>query len=353
MHGLKFNQDLCCRCNTQACLTECKFIDIDNVTAQKEILKIARGENSFVLHECVTCYACEEYCPYNNHPFYLIVERQEAFGITPQPAPLVKRAINLSIPFRGEPEIKEINGPVINLGVFSQLKNKIKGRLFDGLSIISSDERKMFHYFCQLMYLHYGKISLIKERLPNVISTIAKHKPTEVICFHDECFGAYTSFCNAFGISVPFRPVHLFEYLFNRLLKLRDLIKPLNIKVAYQRPCSSRLCPDKHLYVNRIFELIGAMPVKRQFSDKNALCCGLTIQGQKKEGSRKKALEIQRKNIEDIEISGAEVCVFNCPACFDTLGIKLKERNITPILMSDLCRISIGEISFNDIKMSG
>ncbi|HOP86664.1 MAG TPA: (Fe-S)-binding protein [Syntrophorhabdaceae bacterium] len=353
MFELKFNQDLCYHCNTQACLTKCKFMDIDNATAKNEILKIVRGEDSFVLHECVTCYACEEYCPYGNHPFYLIVERQEALGITPQPLPLVKRAINIGIPFRGEPEINEINGPVINLGAFSQLKNKIQGKLFDGLSIISSDERKMFHYFCQLMYLHYGKISLIKERLPNVISTITKHKPAEVICFHDECYGAYTLFCNAYGISVPFRPVHLFEYLFSRLIKLRDLIKPINIKVAYQRPCSSRLCPDKHLYVNRIFELIGAVLVKRQFSDENALCCGLTIQGQKKEGSRKRALEIQRKNIEDIEMAGAEVCVFNCPACFDTLSIKLKERNIIPTFMSDLCRISIGEISFNDIKMSG
>jgi len=343
MTYLKFDTETCISCPDTSCLTECQHISIERDVAHNEILKIARGENSFVLHECVTCYACEEYCPYGNHPFYLIVERQEALGITPQPSPLVKRAINIGIPFRGEPEIKEINGPVINLGAFSQLKYLIEGKLFEGLTIISDDERKMFHYFCQLMYLHYGKISVIKERLLKIIDTIARHRPTEVICFHDECFGAYTSFCNAYGITVPFQPVHLFEYLYTRLNELKDLIKPLGLKVTYQRPCSSRLSPDKHRYVKKIFDLIGAEYVKREYSEQNVLCCALTIQGQKKEGSRRLTLEIQKKNIEDMKRAGAEVCVFNCPACFDTLGWKVKEIGIKPVFMSDLCRVAIGE----------
>ena len=54
---------------------------------QEEMAKIVRGEDSFVLRECVTCYGCEEYCPMGNHPFYLIVERQEALGIPPVPRP--------------------------------------------------------------------------------------------------------------------------------------------------------------------------------------------------------------------------------------------------------------------------
>ncbi len=343
MHELRFDQDLCRGCSTQECLTKCQYMEIDRETAQKEIPKIARGEDSFVLHECATCYACEEYCTSGNHPFYLIVEKQEARGISPVPRPLIQRAVNIGIPFRGRPEIEEINGPVLNIGAFSELKDLIQGKLFEGITPISTDERKMFHYFCQLMYLHYGKDSVIKERLPGIIETIARHRPTEVVCFHDECYGAYTSYCEAHGIAVPFRPVHFYEYLYNRLVELKDMIRPLNLKAAYQRPCSSRLSPDKHRFVGRIFDLIGVEGVKREFVDENALCCAGAIEGQKQEGSRKRAAMQQQKNVEDMKKAGAEVCVFNCPACFQTLGGIVARNGIRPIHMSDLCRLAVGE----------
>lgn len=37
------------------------------------------GKESFVLKECVTCYACDEYCPYNSHPFDMFTELQEKY----------------------------------------------------------------------------------------------------------------------------------------------------------------------------------------------------------------------------------------------------------------------------------
>jgi len=41
--------------------------------------------------------------------------------------------------------------------------------------------------------------------------------------------------------------------------------------------------------------------------------------------------------------AGAEVCIFNCPACFQTLGSLLSAEDIKPMYMSDLCRLAIGE----------
>lgn len=340
---LKFDSEKCLRCPSQACLVKCAFIDIEKEAAKEEIVKIARGEDSFVLRQCVTCYACEEYCTMGNHPFYLIVERQEALNRPPVPFPLIKRAVNLGVPFRGEPERAEINGPVINMGAFAELTGLVQGRLFENLPVISSDPRKMFHYFCQLMYLHYARSSVINQRLPGIIATIVRHKPTDVICFHDECYGTYTSYCKALGIDVPFKPVHLFEFLHHRLQELRDFVKPLNVKAAYQRPCSSRLSPDKHGFVQKIFDLIGVERTEREYEDENALCCAGTIQGQRNAGSRKRAADIQKRNVEDMKEHGAEICVFNCPACYRTLGSLVTEAGIRPMHMSELCRLAIGE----------
>ena len=272
MYELKFDEDMCFACGTYDCLVKCQHLEIDPDMAGIEIDKIIHSEDSFVLHDFVTCYACEEYCPNGNHPFYLIVQKQEELNIFPLPEPLIKQGVQLGIPFRGEPEIQEINGTALNMGVFSSLTNRVQGRLFEGLTIMSDDPRKMFHYFCQLMYLHYGKTSVINDRLKKIIDTIAAHKVTEVVHFHDECFGTYTSYAPAFGIDVPFKSIHLFEYLFNKLEELKSDIKPLNYKVAYQRPCSSRLSSDKHRFVSKIFDLIGAEPVDRAYVDENAMC---------------------------------------------------------------------------------
>jgi len=343
MYELKFDVQKCLHCPTHACLTKCQYMDIDKDTAGKEILKIARGEDSFVLHDCLTCYACEEYCPMDNHPFYLIVKRQEELNIPPLPRPLIQRGINIGLPFRGEPVIQEMNGKALLMAAFADHMFLIQGKLFEGLPVISGDPRKMFHYFCQLMYLHYARISVINERLPKIIETISRHRATEVICFHDECYGTYNSYCPAMGIEVPFKTVHFFEFLYNRLLEFKDQIRAVNLRVAYQRPCSSRLSHDKLHFVDDIFNLIGAEAVPRRYVDENALCCGGIIESQRREGSRKRALDIQSRNISDMKDAGAEVCVFNCPACYQTMGHLVAQKGIRPVYMSDLCRLAIGE----------
>lgn len=343
MHQLDFNENLCAACGTQDCLMKCQHLTMDQETARREMEKIIHGKDSFVLHDCVTCYACEEYCPNGNHPFYLIVTKQEELGICPLPDPLVTRGIQTGIPFRGEPEIQEMTGTALNMGVFSNLMDRVQGKLFEGLPIISEDPRKMFHYFCQLMYLHYARTSVINERLEKIIQTLASHKAKEIVHFHDECYGTYTSYAPAFGIEVPFQSIHLFEYLYNKLLTLKDQIKPLGYKVAYQRPCSSRLSPDKHPFVEKIFDLIGVEQPKREYVDENALCCGATILGQKKTGSRQYCADLQTKNIGDMKAVGAQICVFNCPACMQALSKPVSKAGLMPLFLSDLCRLAIGE----------
>ena len=342
MYELRFDERKCMACKTCDCLTKCQYMDIDRDTAKTEMMKIINGEDSFVLHDCVTCYACEEYCKMGNHPFYLIVERQEELDIPPPPKPLIKQAIQLGIPWRGDLKIEEVKEPVLSMGMFAPLANLIQGRLFEGLSLLSVDPRTAVNLFCQLMYLHYARTSVIKERLPGIIDTIAKHDVKEVIFFHDECYGTFTSYAPAVGIDVPFKPVHFFEYLYNRLQELKDEIKPLNLKVAYQRPCSSRLSPDKLHFVDDIFNLIG-VDSDREYIGQNALCCGGAIIGQRYEGRYELAADLQRKNIEDMVNAGAQFCVFNCPACHDTLSRLVARKGIWPIYMSDLCRLAIGE----------
>ncbi len=339
MYELKFDEKICKKCKTYDCIMKCQYIDLDLERAKEEKWKIIRGENSIILEECVTCYACEEYCPYDNHPFYQIVEQQEKLGIHPVPKPLEESQVRMMGP-RGKIDYADLKEPVINMCYFPMMTGTIRGKLFKDASIFFGGD-----VFCNLMFLHFARNSAIKERLPGIMDNIMtyylkKNNIKELICYHDECYGTYTKWAPAFGIEVPFKPIHLFDYIYNRLVELKDDITPLNLKVAYQRNCSARLIPETEHFVDDIFGLIGVERVKREYDYENALCCGGAIEAQQKFELTE---EVQDKNVDDMKAAGVTHCVFNCPACFFTLMEKVSKEGITPIMMSDLCHLALGE----------
>jgi len=339
MHELKFDPEVCASCPTCDCIMKCQYMDLELDEAQSEHAKLVAGEDSSILHDCVTCYACEEYCPFGNHPFYLIVERQEQRGVHPVPKPLEKSQVVMMGP-NGKMKPKEVSTPVMNMCFFTVMNGGIRGKLFEGVTKFGGSD-----VFCNLMFLHFARNSTIKERLPLMIDNIMEKflKPAgidEIICYHDECYGTYTSWAPAFGIEVPFKTIHLFDFIYHRLLELEDQITPLDVKVAYQRPCSNRLCPQTDHFVDDIFSLIGAERPRREFEYENALCCGGVPEAQQRFELTE---ELQQKNIEDMKATGASYCVFNCPFCFWTLSEPVLKAGLVPIMMSDLCLMALGQ----------
>ncbi len=336
MLQLNFDPAKCTACKTQDCLVKCQYLHLDKDKAKTEMQKIINGEDSFVLHDCVTCYACEEYCKMGNHPFYLIVERQEEKGILPAPKPIIRMWINQCQPV-GKFRIGKVEERALSCCFIPQFAFLATGRLFEGIasSYIYGQE-----FFCNAVYLHYARMSVIKDRLPKVIENIAKLGIKELICLHDECYGTFNSLAPAYGIEVPFKTTHYFEYLYDKLKELKGEIKPLNVKVAYLRNCSTRLSPQTEHFVDDIFSLVGADRVEREYDRENALCCAEVIRmGQ----GYKLADDVQKRNIEDMLKAEAEYCVFNCPMCQLNIDEKVAKSGIKPIHMIDLCKMAIGE----------
>ncbi len=337
MPELKFDRTKCAKCETIGCLVKCQYMDLKNKgKAKKEWQKVIDGEDSSVLRSCSTCYACEEYCPYGNHPFYLIVEQQEAKGILPAPRPTITMWINQCQPV-GRFMVGKVEERALSYCFLPQFNLLVKGKLFDGIawSVIFGQE-----FFCNAVYLHYAKTSVIKDRLPKIVQNIEKQGIKELVCLHDECYGTFTSLAPAYGMDVPFKPIHYYEYLYGRLKQLKDLIRPLSIKAAYQRNCSARLCPDRDHYVDDIFELLGVERVNRKHDRENALCCAEIF---RMASGPALADDVQKRNIDDMVRFGAEYCVFNCPACWDSLAHRVAKQGIKPIHMIDLCKLAIGE----------
>jgi Fe-S oxidoreductase len=336
MYGLKIQEKVCATCPSADCLLKCQYMKFDKEEAHQEMMKVVRREDSRVLKECATCYACEEYCPRGNHPFYLISERREERGIYTAPRPITNQWINMTL-MQGKYKVGRVKDRALSCCFIPDLGFLGAGEIFKEVApaMVFGAE-----FMCPAVHTHFAKMSVVRERLPVVLDNFRKLGVKEVICLHDECYGTYTSIAPAYGMEVPFKPVYYMDFLLERLDGFKDRIKPLGIRAAYQRPCSNRLIPDKHRLAGEILDLIGVEVPDREYQDKNALCCGevlRTISGYRL------ANDVQQRNIEDMVKAGAEYCVFNCPACQVSLSKKVAKAGLKPVHIIDLCKMAVGE----------
>ncbi|MFO8057135.1 MAG: (Fe-S)-binding protein [bacterium] len=69
-----FREDLCTCCGE--CFTRCQYMDLSRREAVLEISRLIEGKPTrHVMQKCVSCYACDAFCPENANPYDLILSR--------------------------------------------------------------------------------------------------------------------------------------------------------------------------------------------------------------------------------------------------------------------------------------
>lgn len=337
-----FDKSHCAECETSACMMNCQWIKFDSKeAAKKEIMKLINEDKDCrILKECMVCFACDEYCTYNSHPFDLINALQEKYNTLNIMPAIAENSIQMYAA-KGEFRPIEIDPskPILHQCAFPRVNAKqMTGPMFDDLQKVGG-----LHYFCNLLYQHVARPSIIAERIPVNLENFKKigvTKDTEVICWHDECYGLYTSYCERNNLDVPFKPVHLYEYVYKYLQEHKSEITKLNLKAAYQRNCSNRYVPESEEWLDKICEIIGVERVARTYDRENAICCAAPF-GMR--GQKKLVRKTQNDNVQDMVDHGAEICIFNCPMCKDTLERKVTGNNMKAYFISDLARMALGE----------
>ncbi|MFX1365558.1 MAG: heterodisulfide reductase-related iron-sulfur binding cluster [Promethearchaeota archaeon] len=332
-----FYEGKCTLCGE--CLSKCYYLSYPEVKAKSEFEKLIKGEDSSVTRECVTCIRCNDICPENANPFDLISKRQEETGTFPfNKDRLVNYDMVRKIPSRitkGDP-----GKPVMGLALIqkARLPGVLEGQLFEGLTTLSGGD-----YFSWVGNVHIGRQSLVnKENVQNLVDNYAKLNVEEIIFYHEECYAVVTYFAKEFNIDVPFRPIHIYEYLKDYVKEHSDQVKKLNMKVAYHPPCSSRYVNGMDEVLDELFELIGVERVKRKYDREGALCCG-SVQSAMDTVSKEEEHEWRMKNIMDAKEAGAEAFVLLCPVCIPGLRGRAKAQGMEPYILSNLVRLALGE----------
>ncbi len=326
-----FNRDLCDLCGD--CLVECHWIDVERKQAIDWMKAMVEGEPSPMLDQCITCYACNEICPQKANPFDLIAELHEKFStfVTEEAAIEEEKKYLFTADLKGFPHAER----VMTTCVFAKTDpNLMQGELYDIPRVGGKP------YFCWMLFSHMGAESIQAKHARELVDRLAMTGAREVVCFHDDCYAMLSTLAPEYGIEVPFRPIHLAEYLVERLQAKRDQIRPLNIDIAYQRPCASRHTPEKEHFLDELFDLVGVGRVRRVHDREKALCCA-SIKLMLGNGDPRPD---QEKNILDAKNSGAQAMVCLCPMCIHNLSPVAREHGMPLVFIGDIARMALGEI---------
>jgi Fe-S oxidoreductase len=287
-----------------------------------------------VLHQCITCYACNEICPQKANPFDLIARLQEQYDVfkSTEMAKIEEANYAFTRTLTNSPRAER----VMTTCLFEKTHaNIMQGELYD-LPRVGGKP-----YFCWLLFGHWGVESIQRKHAREMVNRLALTGAREIICFHDDCYAMLAKLAPEYGIEVPFRPVHLSEYLVTHMQKNRHRIKRLNIDIAYQRACASRHTPEKEHFVDELFELAGVRRVPRTYDRENALCCA-SIKLMLGNGDPRPD---QEKNVSDAKNSGAQAMVCLCPMCLDSLAAAAGAQRLPVVFLGDIARMALGEIS--------
>jgi len=333
-----FQQNRCDFCGE--CLARCYYLAISEDIAGQEFQKLVQGEEVSWLHDCITCFACNEYCSKDARPFDLILKRMEEDG-TYFDLHLLKQVAE-RFAFHGEPRPVEVKNKAMSVCVMGGIIPwALQGQLFESIPLLQGRP-----YFCNVLFMHLGNEFIMKERLQKTVNNLAQSGAREIVFFHEDCYALFQDLAPQYGVEVPFQVVHLFEYLRDNLLQKREKIAELEMKVAYQRPCASRYTPPEvEAVLDEVFDLIGIERVNRRYDGQDALCCGADagIPGLELKARGEKLQPVQEKNIEDAVQNGAEALAYLCPMCFHALHQKGFEAGLKSYMVSDLCRLALGE----------
>ncbi len=325
-------EDRCDQCGD--CFVKCQWIEADEPQAIAWIKQLRAGEHAEVLDKCITCYACNEYCPNDANPFDLIAALQEKYE-----TPVSKETISqMEERYLFSKELKDVPQAdrIMSLCVFSKTDaHLMQGRIYDMPTVAGKP------YFCWVLFSHMCGESIQKKHAQELVNRLSQTSAKEVVCFHDDCYTMLAKLAPDYGINVPFRPIHLSEYLVEYLSQNRSELKPLNRKIAYGRPCASRYTPEKEHFIDELFELSGVTRVTREYDRENAMCCG----GTKMMLTGADPRPDQDKNFEDAKQAGAEAMICLCPMCMHSLSLASHEHQLPLLFLGDLARMALGEIS--------
>ncbi len=274
------------------CLARCRYLALTPREAVEEMKRLVAGEPTRVVHRrCISCYACDVFCPHDCHPYELIIrawhERYRERGLPVRASYLMPAShpnfrsdlVRTMAPWEQElirtwkatpPEGELVLYPGCNALTLPHL---LHGPHMDGI-VVSGD----FELCCGEMYFRMGLFDVV-ERVAERLTAYYRGRDIGTMLF--ACPAGLNLFRNVlpgqFGADFSFRTRYLGDYILEKVESGElGLKRELNRSVAVHDSCHGRVLGDEVTASTRkLYALMGLETREMVGDPADGLCCGM------------------------------------------------------------------------------
>jgi len=285
-----FKYDDCDFCGD--CLVRCQYMDLTRAEAVEEMKRLVAGEPTRVVHrKCISCYACDAFCPHGCRPYELIIkawhERYREKGLPlrasylmPASTPNFRTDVVKTMTTR-ERELLGIwkeTPPEGEVVLYPGCNALTLPHLLDAGFLADIPVSGDFDLCCGEMYFRMGLFDVV-ERTAEKLTAHYRGRGIGTMLF--VCPAGLNMFRNVlpgqFGAEFPFQTRYLGDYLLEKVESGEIEIKhALKRSVALHDSCHARVLGDEVVgSVRRLYALMG-LEMREMARDRlDGYCCGM------------------------------------------------------------------------------
>lgn len=341
-----FDAGSCEACGS--CLDRCRYIDLSGKEAIKARRQIREGNiHPKILSDCVSCLACNSFCPNNLKPYESILEfwyqrykdkglPERARFMLPTAKPNFRTHIISGMPddekkavssWAEEP--KKMTGTVLYPGCnLITLPFLLNNNLLEGITIQGS-----LDLCCGEMYYRMGLFDKVDQIAKELSEFYAKHAIDELLFACPACYNMFTNILpKQFGASFSFKTRFITELLIDKLENV-----PSGIKLAGENSlvvhdsCQARAMGSDFLQnQRRLLDILGVRWIDPEDDLMQGQCCGIAGGC-----ARMNPLDIMSVAMKALSVSKkkkADRILTYCGGCYLVLSIfRLLNPTATPV----------------------
>jgi len=328
-----FRRERCTLCGE--CFTRCRYLDLSRQEAVREIERLIQGEPTrAVMQNCISCYACNAFCPEGAEPYSLILERwnrryrrtglpARASYLLPYQFPnyrqdmtgqMGERETRLLAEWKQAPARDEVLYPGCNLLTVPLLFDL---QVFQALPV-SGD----WSLCCGEPFYRLGAFEVMEKIAQGLTAYYADKKITRMVFVCPACLNMFRKILpERFGARFDFECEQLVTWLLRKMdAGELPIPRPLARTVTIHDSCHGRVLGNEVMEPTReLLRRLGLQVINPKSHHENGICCGIAA-GCNRQMPQDIVAVGARALREGAGTGCAEMAVY-CTGCYLHLGI--------------------------------
>ncbi len=317
------------------CLSRCIYLRLTKDEARIEMRRVDEGRPTrYVDAKCISCAACNAFCPHGAEPYDRILERwharylrhglpARARYLMPTEQKSFRTDVIAAMPADERALVErwartvpagDVLYPGCNLITCAYLT---QSGLLDELTVAGGIEQ-----CCGEMYYRLGMPEIAERMAHAVADYYGGGKVRRMIFVCPACYNMFAHEMNRlFGVSFDFEKVFVSDYLLDRMRRGKlEVRHPLNRRVVMHDSCHARLMGPAFMDgVRELLHHIGVETTEARYAREEGFCCGIAAAAPRQSPADLAKVALWAHG--EYRRSAGQAVATYCTGCYLTLGM--------------------------------